>query len=139
MKCFRSLLLTRLILLAYTLEDGTAVDKNNELKAVIAGIETKDLKGTAGVTNLDVDFTVTLSQGIFAKDIPVDTDVSTWFTSNGSNLPVGVYAKTIEKISAGDTSCKLKIYGTPKYKNSSQLCLYTPESCVIGYKYNYGR
>ncbi|MCR5204845.1 MAG: hypothetical protein K6E47_07290, partial [Lachnospiraceae bacterium] len=103
-------------------------------------ITAADLTGTAGETNFDFEFSITLSEAVFKKDIPSGTDVSSWFSGNysltsGQNnynyLPVGVKAVTAKKISKGDATCTLKLTGVPQYGCTNGFAFSIPLGYVI--------
>ncbi|MBO4416381.1 MAG: hypothetical protein J5824_10445 [Lachnospiraceae bacterium] len=96
------------------------------------------IEGQAGVTNLDLEFSLSLFRSCFAIDMPEGTDVSDWYSGNrnanntSNQLPVGVSVKVAKDIKAGDTECTLKLSGTPKYGNTNYFEPRIPGKYVIG-------
>ena len=96
------------------------------------------LNGKAGETKFDIDFTLELTDAVFAFDMPKGMDVSNWFDSASAaigaasiHLPVGLSVVVQSDIHKGDTSCVLKLTGIPKYGSTSMFRPAIPEGYVI--------
>ncbi len=103
-----------------------------------ASLTEDKLTGVAGQTEFDLKFTIQLHDAVFSKDIPKGEDVSIWFASSTLvnsvrlDLPVGLSVVVDEDIKQGDTSCTLRLKGTPTYSNSNYFIAYIPSSYVAG-------
>ena len=104
----------------------------------VSGIADGKVTGMAG-TAIDLTFDIELYKAVFAYDMPAGTDFSNWYAGNGgasksltNQLPVGMSVTLVDDIKAGDTSCKLRLSGTPKYSCSNVFYPKIPAEYIVG-------
>lgn len=104
----------------------------------VSGIADDKVTGMAG-TAIDLTFDIELYKAAFAYDMPAGTDFSNWYAGDGgadksltNQLPVGMSVTLVDDIKAGDTSCKLRLSGTPKYSCSNVFYPKIPAEYIVG-------
>ncbi len=91
----------------------------------------KEIEGTAGQTELNTQFTLTLKKAMFALDLPAGTDVSVWFSGTSKQLPVDVTAILVSDVKKGDKTCTVKLSGIPRYGCYSALNPVIPAQYIL--------